>query len=382
MQLHHQFPSLSFWEHQSFFADIDLAIIGSGLVGLSAAISTKEQHPDWKVIIFERGPFPVGASTRNAGFACFGSLTELMDDLETMTETEMMALVQMRFEGLQKLRERVGDSAMDYQGTGNFEIFRREEQDIFEKCTDKLAYFNALMEPVTGMKDTYSIEPAGKFTFGGIQYIIKNKAEGQIHTGKMMSSLLDKSYKLGIRIFNGISISDLKEEQEAVQLKTEGDWDLRAKKVLVATNGFARYLLPNQEVHPARNQVLITQPIEDLQIDGCFHYDKGYVYFRNVGNRILLGGARNQFEQQESTVEFGNTPNLQQKLLEVLEEVILPGKQYEIERWWSGILGVGPTKKPVIQKYSDNISIAVRMGGMGVAIGSIVGEKAANLMLS
>jgi gamma-glutamylputrescine oxidase len=378
MQLHH-LPSLSFWEHESFFSNIDLAIIGSGLVGLSAAITAKERHPDWKVVVFERGPIPVGASTRNAGFACFGSLTELMEDLETMTEQEMMDLVQLRYDGLQKLRARVGDAAMDFEGSGNFEIFTKDEKAIFEKCRDKIPYFNHLMEPVTGLKNTYSVESVGKFPFSKIQYIIKNNAEGQIHTGKMMNSLLEKSFNLGIRIYNGISISDLKDHDGEVSIQTEGEWDIRARKVVVATNGFARYLLPNQEVNPARNQVLVTKPIEGLDVTGCFHYDKGYVYFRNVGNRILLGGARNQFEQQESTVEFGNTPNLQQKLLEILEEVILPGKEYEIDRWWSGILGVGPTKKPVIKKYSDNIAIAVRMGGMGVAIGSIVGEKAIDL---
>ncbi|MCB0663194.1 MAG: FAD-binding oxidoreductase, partial [Saprospiraceae bacterium] len=326
MNLHPHLPSLSFWEHESFFSDIDLAIIGSGLVGLSAAITAKERHPDWKVVVFERGPIPVGASTRNAGFACFGSLTELLDDLETMTEQEMMELVQLRYNGLQKLRSRVGDATMDFKGTGNFEIFRKEEGATFEKCLAKLSYFNELMESVTGLKETYTVQSSTDFPFSNIEYIIKNNAEGQIHTGKMMNALLEKSFGLGIRIYNGISIADLKDNGNKVLIKTEGEWDIKAAKVVVATNGFARYLLPDQEVNPARNQVLITEPIKELAVNGCFHYDKGYVYFRNVGNRILLGGARNQFEQQEATVEFGNTPNLQQKLLEILEEVILPGK--------------------------------------------------------
>ena len=46
-----------------------------------------------------------------------------------------------------------------------------------------------------------------------------------------------------------------------------------------------------------------------------------------------------------------------------------------------GIMGVGPSKKPIIQNISNNCVAAIRLGGMGVAIGSIVGKEAAELIL-
>ena len=63
---------VSFWERESFYNDIDYAIIGSGIVGLSAAIELKEKYPKAKVVVLEKGFLPSGASTKNAGFACFG----------------------------------------------------------------------------------------------------------------------------------------------------------------------------------------------------------------------------------------------------------------------------------------------------------------------
>ena len=66
---------LSYWEKSVFFDQVDAVIIGSGIVGLSAALSLKEQKPNWKVIVLERGPLPIGASTRNAAIACSGSVT-------------------------------------------------------------------------------------------------------------------------------------------------------------------------------------------------------------------------------------------------------------------------------------------------------------------
>ena len=63
-----------------------------------------------------------------------------------------------------------------------------------------------------------------------------------------------------------------------------------------------------------------------------------------------------------------------------LKETILPKTSFEIEHRWCGIMGVGKEKKPIIEFVNNNVLAAVRMGGMGVAIGSVVGLKAAQLI--
>ena len=65
---------LSYWEKQSLL-QYDHIVLGSGIVGLSAAISLKERQPQARVLVLERALLPTGASTKNAGFACIGSLT-------------------------------------------------------------------------------------------------------------------------------------------------------------------------------------------------------------------------------------------------------------------------------------------------------------------
>jgi len=78
--------NLSYWELQTYFKNIDLTIIGSGIVGLTAAIESKKKFPSLKVIVLERGILPSGASTKNAGFSCFGSVSELLSDLKNTSE--------------------------------------------------------------------------------------------------------------------------------------------------------------------------------------------------------------------------------------------------------------------------------------------------------
>ena len=106
--------NLSYWEKESFFRNIDVAIIGSGIVGLSAAIRLKELSPKLEIMILERGSLPIGASTRNAGFACFGSLSEMIDDLNFHSEEEVFQLVEKRWKGLQLLRKNLGDKNKYY----------------------------------------------------------------------------------------------------------------------------------------------------------------------------------------------------------------------------------------------------------------------------
>jgi glycine/D-amino acid oxidase-like deaminating enzyme len=69
-------------------------------------------------------------------------------------------------------------------------------------------------------------------------------------------------------------------------------------------------------------------------------------------------------------------------LEQLLSENIIPAKKYSIEYRWSGIMGVGKTRNPIIQSIDKDLFCAVRMGGMGVAIGSLAGKEVANLVLT
>ena len=80
------FNELSIWEKSTYLNDNDFVIIGSGIVGLSTSIFIKKKYPNARVLVLERGYLPTGASTKNAGFACFGSPTELYDDLQSIPE--------------------------------------------------------------------------------------------------------------------------------------------------------------------------------------------------------------------------------------------------------------------------------------------------------
>ena len=73
------------------------------------------------------------------------------------------------------------------------------------------------------------------------------------------------------------------------------------------------------------------------------------------------------------------TSKIQNELERLLNEVILPDIPFEIDHRWSGIMGVGSQKIPLVFQYSEGVCVGVRMGGMGVAIGCGVGKQIADL---
>jgi gamma-glutamylputrescine oxidase len=369
--------NISYWESDRYLGVQDLVVIGSGIVGLFTALNYKKQNPKAKITVLERGALPFGASTKNAGFACFGSLSELLDDLRTIPEKQVWETVKMRSKGLEILRKTLGDKAIDYKPYGGFEVF--DEELEFKKCVAELDAMNKKMYRAIGERNCYSIvKNTGAFGFKKVKGLILNRCEGQIDTGKMMESLMGLVRKNNITIFNGITVTNILDKGKEAVIDTNIA-EFRAKKVVVATNGFAKELLNIKDVNPARAQVLITKPIKGLKIKGSFHYKKGFYYFRNINNRLLFGGARNLDVKGETTTEFKTTIQIQKDLENKLKNMILPNTPFEIEHRWVGIMGVGSEKKPIIKHVSPNVIAAVRMGGMGIAIGSLVGKKAAEL---
>jgi gamma-glutamylputrescine oxidase len=371
----------SYWEQKSFLSDFDVIIVGSGIVGLSAALHLKLKQPLLKIGVLESGFLPSGASTKNAGFACFGSISELVNELESKSESEVLEMIEMRWIGLEKLRKNLGDSAICFEQNGGYEIFKDSEADYANFCIDRIPWFNKFLKPVIGKHDIYAVssDKIAEFGMNGIRNIIKNKYEGQIDTGKMMMALLSKVQGMGIAVFNNCRVQKIEKDTGNKNIVTN-QGVFNAKSVILATNAFIKELIPELDVLPGRGQVIITEPIKQLKIKGTFHYNKGYFYFRNIDGRILLGGGRNLDFKGEETTESGVSAIIQEELEKLLYETIIPGQKPKIEYRWSGVMGFGKDLKPIVKEISPGLFCAVRCNGMGVAMGSLLAEQVADLV--
>lgn len=139
---------LSYWEYKTWFSQVDFTVIGSGIVGLNCAFQLREKYPNSKILVLEKGSLPQGASTKNAGFACFGSISEVLSDLKTHSKDEVVQLVQKRWQGIQRLRQLLGDGAIGFELHGGHELFEKRNPDFYQQCLDSVDELNHLLEPV------------------------------------------------------------------------------------------------------------------------------------------------------------------------------------------------------------------------------------------
>ena len=370
------YNQVSLWEQETVFKQYDFAIIGGGLVGLWCALALQERNAKAKILILEKNAIPSGASTRNAGFACFGSPTEMINNAHMMGEEKMWPIVEMRYKGIEKIRKILGDAAIDFDACGGYECLATAEAIEVNK---HLPWLNKGMKAITGQTEsfTWCDEKLGAFGLTGFERLIENRLEGGLHSGKLVKALTQKVMAAGVTILYGMEVTDVTDLGKRFVISAANGLVYNANKILYCTNGFTNLLVPEANVIPARGQVLVTNAISNLSLKGTFHYNQGFYYFRNAGNRVLLGGARNQAFDQEKTTDLNTTAIIQHELERFLAEHILKGKEYEITHRWSGIMGFTHNKEPQILSTGNNALAVIACNGMGVALSPIIAERVA-----
>ncbi|MCF3108371.1 FAD-binding oxidoreductase [Niabella sp. CC-SYL272] len=350
--------------------------MGAGFTGLWTAIYLRQKFPSKNILVVERGVTPAGASARNAGFACFGSPTEILSDVAVMGKEKALQLLTMRFEGLRIIQKIFANGLIDFSICKGYELLDNPQY------LERLSTLNEWLYELTGAPQTFcqQDELIPVFGFAHTAHLVENRFEGCLHPGKLLNALHQLAGKMQIRFLFATEVREVEERPQGVKLFLAKGPGLHAERIVYCTNAFSNRFLPEMDLVPARGQVLLTEPVPGLKFNGTFHYQEGYYYFRNLGNRILLGGARNTSFQAEYTLEPFTTLPIQQALEAFLSNVILPGERPQITHRWAGIMAMGKEKYPIVEQLTDRSFCALRMSGMGVALAPAAGKKIAEMM--
>ncbi len=370
--------NFSYWEKEYFLGKIDFLIVGAGLTGLQTAINLKEKEPKANVVVVDRFAWSLGASTRNAGFACFANVSEIIDDLQNASPQSVYSLIAQRYKGLLKLRDKFGDQNIGYNEKGSTEIFTNENKADLYKSIDSLQAINSILYTELGLDNVFQYSSKSHLPnmIGGIT----NAFEGQLNTGKLYATIFRFAQLIGIKILGGIEVASWQKVGEVVEVETEQGLSIKTTNLILCTNAFAS-LLTNEDIEPARGQVILSEKVENLPCEGLHFYDKGFYYWRDIDNRILLGGARNVDINGETSHQIESNETILVELKRFMNEHIF-GRETKIEHEWSGIMAMGKTKAktPVVKQLEPNVLLAARLGGMGVALSANVAEEVVALI--
>ena len=365
----------SYWEREFFPQKSDLIIVGAGFTGLSAAIHAALKFPNWRIQVLERGIEAEGASSKNAGFACYGTIGEILSDIKLMGANEALALVSQRLEGLAFLRDLVEVEHMDWQNHGGTEVYLKGEEEAWQESLNALNEINQSLGNLSLGKTLFKecAIPANLKTGIGAIY---SPLESQLHPAKALHVLQSKAQELGVKILKGVEVFDHHQDQAWRLETTAGNWI--CDRLLYCTNAFG---MPGEDLDivPARNQVLISKVFDHGLPQGNYHAQEGYLYFRTVGERLLIGGARHLDAEAETTSQIGINTYLQDHLKRfVVEDLQMP--DFEVDQQWSGIIATGKSKSVIAKSLKPNLWYCGRFGGMGVALSTKAGKEIVELI--
>ena len=381
---------LSIWESGHFHRSPHLVVIGAGITGLFAALFHKRRHPTHHVLVLERGVFPSGATVRNAGFACFGSPSELLADRDKEGEDAMLLRVEERWKGLLELRAELGDENIGFDPSGGHELVPVNSA-LYTRVAEGFDPLNKLLTPVFGTPPFHwDLNASERLGIAPGHHVVRTALEGALDSGALAMALLRKVQEAGVLFRGAAEVRMLEEQGDGVRITLVSGEAILAGQALLATNGYTPGLLPDTDLKPARGQVLVTEPIPGLRLRGTFHLEEGFHYFRDLvlpgdapgtPRRVLLGGGRNLDMLGETTAENGLTPIIQDRLEQLLKEIILPDTTFRIAQRWSGIMGFREQgKSPLVERRGERLVIAAGLSGMGVAIGIRVARRGAELL--
>ena len=334
-----------------------MAVVGSGVTGLSCALTLAEHGR--RVRVHEARTVASGASGRNGGFALGGGAMPYHVARDELGPERARWLWGLAERALDRMEGLAGD-ALRRVGSLWLAADEQERSELLEEHA-------ALVED--GFAAEWIDEPAGALA-GQYLGAILHPRDGSLQPARWVRRLAAHAAAAG---------AEIREHDHVDSIDA-----LDADAVVVASDGYPSGLLPaiDAVVQPTRGQVIVTEPLDELLYDRPHYTRHGFDYWQQLPDRrLVLGGRRDRDLEAESTAEEATTPTIQAALEEFATE--LAGTTPTITHRWSGIFGSTPDRLPLVGQVPGQEGVWVSRGysGHGNVLGLACGELVANAIL-
>lgn len=358
---------------------VDVAIVGGGLTGLSAALHLRRKGANVAVLEAERLGW--GASGRNGGMATTGltiSLLKAIDRYGIETAERMYDDFDRAIETVEGLvREHDIDCSFVRAGKLSLAV-KPSHYELLAKTYDILTNRfgrEALLVPKAQIRSEI-----GSDYYAGA--LVDPLAAG-LHVGRFVRGLATAAGGAGASLHEAARVRSITGPDGAKVVQTSRG-DVRAKQVLVATDGYTdgavgRY---RRRVVPVGSFIVATEPLDRALIDDLMPTrrmasdSKNLVfYFRITPDDRMLFGGRARFALSNPTSDLRSAKILQQGMLEVFPQ--LAGAR--IDYAWGGLVGMTLDRMPHAGEH-DGIFYSMGYNGHGVQMATYMGRQMAEMM--
>src|SRR5918992_983147 len=334
----------------------DVEIVGGGVTGCACALALAAAGA--RVRLHEARTIAAGASGRNGGFALRGGSMAYHEAIAALGRERAAQLWRLTEDGLRSLAALAGDA---FRLTGSLRLAVDEAELRSVRAEHEALFADGFavewMEPLPPQLARFS---------GGF----RDTPDGAIQPARWVRRLAARAAAAG---------ADLRERALVESLD-----QLEAPVVVLATDGYTRGLLPGLDavVTPVRNQVMVTEPIEE-RLYPLPHYARhGFDYWHQLPDgRLVVGGRRDADMAAEASVEELLTPVIQERLEAFVAELV--GREPAITHRWAGIFGSSPDGLPLAGRVPqhDGLWVAAGYAGHGNVLGLVCGDLVARAIL-
>lgn len=343
----------------------DIAIVGGGIAGLSAAYWLKKEDPQLDVVVIEKGSLGSGATGRNAGFITCGSVEHFNRLCERWGRDVALQMWRFSEVNLELLKEHIiqDDQDLEFDHNGTFSLASTHEEFHELKETSELMKSMDIAVEVLEEKDIQKRLGVAEFV-GGIKYL----KDASVNPIQLLSKIHKKS---AATVLENTEVFDIETQSSgSVLLRTQAT-NIEASVAVLGLNGYSASLKKYfaDKIYPTRGQIMVTEPVPRFMEGPCY---ANFVldYFRQLKDgRVLIGG----FRQLEKSTEVGYSDHIsdviQNALYEFLQKHIpvLQGKR--VTHRWAGVMGFSFDGQPLVGSLPDQPQVYFLGGFTGHGLG-------------
>jgi len=372
--------SVSYWLDSSTqnIKTCDIAIVGGGIAGLSAAYWLKKEDPTLNIVVLEKTRLGAGATGRNAGFITCGSVEHFNRLCERWGKEKALDMWRYSEVNLQLLRDNIiqSDTSLEFDNNGTFSLASTTEEFNELQHTAKLMQDMDIAVEVLDQKNIDTRLGVAEFV-GGIKYL-KDASIHPVRLLEKMRTLTD------VPVIEGCEVHDIETTSAGTVCLKTSSFEVEASVAILALNGYSAAVKKyfSDKIYPTRGQIMVTEPVPKFMEGPCY---ANFVldYFRQLADgRMLIGG----FRQLEKTTEVGysdhTTDVIQNALYEFLQKHIPAIKDKKITHRWAGVMGFSFDGQPLVGALPDQPQVYFLGGytGHGLGLAFHTGKSLVDLM--
>ena len=352
--------------------EVDVAIVGSGYTGLTAArVLAKAGN---SVAVMDQYEIGWGASSRNGGMATPGLKQDIFKIHKKYGMDYAREFWKSSVDAIDLLEQIIIEENIDCDWSRKGHIALACKQSHYDELPEYAAWIKKEMghEKTIVPREKIRSEIGTDAYFGGLS----DESSGGLQPAKYVDGLARAVADLGVRLYENTRVEKSCRNNGAHELITSKG-DMKAGEVIIATNGYTDMLVPElkPKVFPVGSYIIVSEPLPQAIQDilspkrRMFYDSKWFInYFRLTSDGRMLWGGRNDLSTDLDLNESAEI--LSQQVYKVFPEL----NDYEFTHTWTGKLGITFDLMPHIGTI-NGIHYAFGYGGHGLSIATYLGTE-------